>query len=160
MAASSSTARSAKAATTISRDLITRSDAETEAAAERLAGRLRPGDLLLLEGPLGAGKTTFVRGLARGLGVEGSVQSPTFQLLRRHAGSPALVHVDLYRLAETAELADLGLEEQLEDAVVVIEWGDRLDTGSAAPRARIRFESAAEQSRRLVFMEAPPDWSW
>lgn len=142
------------------RELVTGSDAETEAAAERLGARLRAGDLLLLEGPLGAGKTTFVRGLARGLGVEGTVQSPTFQLLRRHRGRPALVHVDLYRLAAAAELADLGLEEQLEDAVVVIEWGDRLLGDAPARRARIRLEPLDPRRRRLLLVEAPPDWSW
>jgi tRNA threonylcarbamoyladenosine biosynthesis protein TsaE len=112
----------------------------------------------MLEGPLGGGKTTFVRGLARGLRVDGAVQSPTFQLVRVHAGSPGLVHVDLYRLERSAELADLGLEEHLESAVVVVEWGDRL--ADARPTARVRFEQLEADRRRLTMLEAPKPWSW
>lgn len=85
---------------------------------------LRAGDLLVLAGPLGAGKTTFTRGLAESLGVRGPVQSPTFVIARTHpslVGGPALVHVDAYRLGSAAELDDLDLD--LERSVVVVEWG-------------------------------------
>nr|WP_317451752.1 tRNA (adenosine(37)-N6)-threonylcarbamoyltransferase complex ATPase subunit type 1 TsaE [Microbacterium sp. NIBRBAC000506063] len=85
---------------------------------------LRAGDLLVLTGPLGAGKTTFTRGLAESLGVRGPVQSPTFVIARTHpslVGGPALVHVDAYRLGAAAELDDLDLD--LERSVVVVEWG-------------------------------------
>lgn len=138
--------------------VTTTSAAETEAVGERLARLLRPGDLLLLVGDLGAGKTTFVRGLARGLGVEGGVQSPTFQLLRIHPGRPPLAHVDLYRLQKSAELDDLGLDELLDEGVVVVEWGDRLR--GPRPTARIAFESIDAQRRRLRLLEAPAAWSW
>ena len=151
---------SVRAATTISRELTTASAAETEAAAERFARHLRRGDLLLLTGSLGAGKTTFVRGLARGLGVEGLVQSPTFQLLRAHAGNPALAHVDVYRLEAAAELADLGLDEYLEDGVVVVEWGDRLDGLPSGRRGTVAFEPLDAERRRLAIVEGPEDWSW
>ncbi|PQZ55039.1 MULTISPECIES: tRNA (adenosine(37)-N6)-threonylcarbamoyltransferase complex ATPase subunit type 1 TsaE [unclassified Microbacterium] len=90
----------------------------------RIGEQLEPGDLLILTGPLGAGKTTFTRGLAEGLGVRGPVQSPTFVIARTHpslVGRAPLVHVDAYRLGSAAELDDLDLD--LERSVVVIEWG-------------------------------------
>jgi tRNA threonylcarbamoyladenosine biosynthesis protein TsaE len=87
-----------------------------------LAGHLEPGDVVSLDGPLGAGKTTLVRGLARGLGVTDRVSSPTFVIARRHRGSKSdLIHCDAYRIDDEGEFADLGLET--EDAVVVLEWG-------------------------------------
>ncbi|MFS6528360.1 tRNA (adenosine(37)-N6)-threonylcarbamoyltransferase complex ATPase subunit type 1 TsaE [Microbacterium aurugineum] len=90
----------------------------------RIGEQLEAGDLLILTGPLGAGKTTFTRGLAEGLGVRGPVQSPTFVIARTHpslVGRAPLVHVDAYRLGSAAELEDLDLD--LERSVVVIEWG-------------------------------------
>lgn len=105
---------------------------ETEAAGEELGKRLRKGDLLLLKGDLGAGKTTFVRGLARGCGSDELVASPTFQLVRIYRGRIQLAHVDLYRLESAGELRDLGLEELLDAGAVVVEWGDRLDSPEAA----------------------------
>lgn len=108
--------------------------AATQALAAALAGRLAPGCLLRLEGNLGVGKTTFVQGLARGLGVKGPVQSPTFTLVRQHTGTGAvgLAHMDLYRLAGAAETRDLGLDAYLDgDAVLAVEWPDR--AGEALP---------------------------
>ncbi|MHB8688145.1 MAG: tRNA (adenosine(37)-N6)-threonylcarbamoyltransferase complex ATPase subunit type 1 TsaE [Candidatus Dormibacteraceae bacterium] len=113
-------------------DAVTSSPAETEAAGERLGKRLRAGDLVLLVGELGAGKTTFVRGVARGTGSADPVASPTFQLVRVYAGRVQLAHVDLYRIEHLSELADLGLDELLDQGAVVVEWGDRLDTRKAA----------------------------
>lgn len=140
------------------RELVTKSAEETEAAAERLAKCLVPGDVLLLEGSLGSGKTTFVRGLARGLGVVGHVASPTFQLVRVYEGGVPLAHADLYRLEDpAAALPDLGLEELLDRGVAAIEWGDRLLWPGAA---RIRFEDAGPDRRRLRLLEAPATWTW
>ncbi|MFF0433146.1 tRNA (adenosine(37)-N6)-threonylcarbamoyltransferase complex ATPase subunit type 1 TsaE [Streptomyces sp. NPDC004327] len=94
----------------------------------RLAGLLRPGDLVMLTGELGAGKTTLTRGLGEGLGVRGAVTSPTFVIARVHpslSGGPALVHVDAYRLGGGLdEMEDLDLDVSLPDSVVVVEWGD------------------------------------
>ena len=98
--------------------------AAMEAFGRDLAGRLRAGDLVLLTGPLGAGKTTLTRGIGDGLGVRGPVQSPTFVLARTHpnlAGGPPLVHVDAYRLGSAALLDDLDLD--FDRSVVVVEWG-------------------------------------
>lgn len=103
----------------------------TRLAAQVIAGVLRPGDLLVLDGPLGAGKTTFTQGLGAGLDVRGPVSSPTFVIARVHpslSGGPALVHVDAYRLGGSADLEDLDLEADLDDAVTVVEWGrDRVE---------------------------------
>ena len=120
--------------------VATRSPQETEALAGRLAGRLRSGDLLVLTGDLGAGKTTFTRGLGRALGVRGAVTSPTFVIARVHPSlgdGPALVHVDAYRLSGLEELDDLDLDTALEDAVTVVEWGGGLAEGLAADRLEI-----------------------
>jgi len=98
--------------------------AAMEAFGRELARRLRAGDLVLLTGPLGAGKTTLTRGIGDGLGVRGPVQSPTFVLARTHpnlAGGPPLVHVDAYRLGSAALLDDLDLD--FDRSVVVVEWG-------------------------------------
>lgn len=113
-------------------DLVTTSPAETEAAGERFGERLVQGDLVLLKGDLGAGKTTFVRGLTRGMGSSAHVASPTFQLVRVYSGRVQIAHVDLYRLEDAAGLNDLGLDELLDEGAVLVEWGDRLDAPEAA----------------------------
>jgi tRNA threonylcarbamoyladenosine biosynthesis protein TsaE len=120
------------AATTTLRDEITHSPAETEAFGERFGKRLRVGDMVLLTGELGAGKTTFVRGVARGTASESPVASPTFQLVRVYPGRVQLAHIDLYRIETPAELGDLGLDELIDQGAVVVEWGDRLDAPAAA----------------------------
>jgi len=113
-------------------DVVTSSAAETETVGEHLGKRLQTGDVVLLTGELGAGKTTFMRGVTRGAGSAAPVASPTFQLVRVYPGRVQLAHVDLYRVEQLSELADLGLEELTEQGAVVIEWGDRLEVGSAA----------------------------
>ena len=101
------------------------SETETGDVARELAASLHVGDVVLLAGPLGAGKTAFVRGLAEGLGCDpGQVSSPTFTIIQEYAGATPLQHVDLYRLTP-AEADDLGLDDLLEGAVVAIEWPDR-----------------------------------
>ena len=112
--------------------------AEMRALGRRLGGLVRAGDLLLLAGPLGAGKTTLVQGLGEALGVRGRVTSPTFVIARVHpplAGGPALVHVDAYRLGGLAEVDDLDLD--LDGSVTVIEWGEGLAEGLSADRLEI-----------------------
>lgn len=112
----------------------------------RLAGVLRPGDLVLLSGELGAGKTTLTRGLGEGLGVRGAVTSPTFVIARVHpslTGGPALVHVDAYRLGGGLdEMEDLDLDVSLSDSVVVVEWGDGKVEELSADRLHVRIDRA------------------
>ncbi|MCC9203758.1 tRNA (adenosine(37)-N6)-threonylcarbamoyltransferase complex ATPase subunit type 1 TsaE [Arthrobacter sp. zg-Y769] len=99
---------------------------ETQALAERLGGILRRGDLLLLTGELGAGKTTFTQGLGAGLGVRPGIISPTFVLVREHPNlgtGPDLIHVDAYRLGSEGEIDDIDLEASMDRAVTVVEWG-------------------------------------
>lgn len=128
--------------------MTTGSAAETEALGEQLGTRLKPGDLVLLAGPLGSGKTTFVRGMARGAGSDAQVQSPTFTLVRVYPGRVQLAHVDLYRVRAAGELADLGLDELLDEGAMVIEWGDRLEVSRGEV---VMFESLGDDRRRLRF---------
>ena len=121
--------------------------ADTEALGRRLAGLLRAGDLVVLSGPLGAGKTALVRGLAAGLGVRGAVTSPTFVLARLHRGPLPLLHVDAYRLREAGAgldaLDDLDLDAALEDGVTAVEWGEGLVEGLADARLEVRLDRPA-----------------
>lgn len=125
---------------------MTSSPAETEHAGQLLGERLRAGDVVLLVGELGAGKTTFVRGAARGTGSTAAVASPTFQLVRIYPGRVQLAHVDLYRVENSAELRDLGLDELASQGAVIVEWGDRLAMDGAA---RIDIEHLGGD-RRLI----------
>jgi tRNA threonylcarbamoyladenosine biosynthesis protein TsaE len=137
-------------------EVVTSSPSETEAAGEHFGHGLQLGDLLLLQGDLGAGKTTFVRGLARGAGSSAPVAWPTLQLVRLYPGRVQLAHVDLYRLEAGADLLDLGLEELLDQGAVVVEWGDRLEAPDATllaiehlggDRRRLRVERDGRQAR-------------
>jgi tRNA threonylcarbamoyladenosine biosynthesis protein TsaE len=124
---------------------VTGTAAETRALGERLAGLLSAGDLLVLSGDLGAGKTTFTQGIGAGLGVRGDITSPTFVISRVHpslVGGPALVHVDAYRLPSTGEFDDLDLDAYLDEAVTVVEWGNGLAEGLAADRLEIELTRA------------------
>jgi tRNA threonylcarbamoyladenosine biosynthesis protein TsaE len=133
----------------------TRSEAETTALGRALAARLRSGDVVLLTGPLGAGKTAFVRGLAEGLGAfPDDVASPTFALVHEYAGTLVMLrHVDLYRLTP-AEADDLGLEEMSAGAVMAVEWPDRW-RDAPGDAVRVTIESR-EGDERLVEILTPP----
>ena len=109
----------------------------------RLAAQLRAGDLLVLSGPLGAGKTTLVQGIGEGLGVRGPITSPTFVIARVHPslrGGPALVHADAYRLGGVAEIDDLDLDSSTASSVTAVEWGEGLAEGLAEDRLEIAIE--------------------
>jgi tRNA threonylcarbamoyladenosine biosynthesis protein TsaE len=113
----------------------------------RLAGLLRAGDLVVLSGGLGAGKTTLIQGIGEGLKVRGPITSPTFVIARVHpslSGGPALVHVDAYRLGGLAEVDDIDLDASLDEAVTVVEWGAGLVEGLASDRLVIELIRAAE----------------
>jgi tRNA threonylcarbamoyladenosine biosynthesis protein TsaE len=133
----------------VTSDLLTNSEEETGSVGEALARSLTAGAVVLLYGDLGAGKTAFVRGLARGLGApEEDVSSPTFTLIQQYAGRVPLYHVDLYRL-EPREADDLGLEDLvLGDGVVAIEWAERWH-GRPDDVVEVRIEDAGEDRRRI-----------
>jgi tRNA threonylcarbamoyladenosine biosynthesis protein TsaE len=130
---------------------ITRSEEETAALARELARHLHAGDVLLLSGNLGAGKTAFVRGMAEGLGLESdAVSSPTFTLVHEYRGGRlTLYHVDLYRL-DRAATEDLGLEEMgIADGILAIEWPDRLSHEISGART-VTIETIDETTRRIT----------
>jgi tRNA threonylcarbamoyladenosine biosynthesis protein TsaE len=136
---------------------------QTRELGRRLAGVLRPGDLVVLSGPLGAGKTALTQGIGAGLGVRGRVTSPTFVLAREHRGPVPLVHVDAYRVRDSGAadaLADLDLEAALEDGVVVVEWGRGVVEGVADAwldrRARPHCPRRPRQRRHRERRHRPP----
>lgn len=132
--------------------LSARTAAELQAIAERLGRLLQPGDVLALTGPLGAGKTTFVQGVARGLGVPADrhVASPTFALVNEHPGRVPLVHADLYRVADARELEELGLSDAFDRAAVAIEWLDRFPDAAPAQRLEIAIAIGDDGTRTLT----------
>jgi tRNA threonylcarbamoyladenosine biosynthesis protein TsaE len=135
---------------------------ETQRLGERLATELRPGDLVVLNGPLGAGKTALTQGIGRALGVRGAVTSPTFVLARVHPGPRPLVHVDAYRLRDAGgrlELDDLDLDASLPDSVTVVEWGEGLVEGLAEARLDVRLERPTEHERTALVTPYGARWS-
>ena len=130
-------------------DQVTHSEAETVTVGKTLGATLQPGDVVLLTGPLGAGKTAFVRGLAEGLGCEGEgVSSPTFTIVQEYPGPITLQHVDLYRL-DPREVDDLALEDLIEEAVVAVEWPDRWRRAPTSA-TRVTIFPLGDSDRRLV----------
>lgn len=139
-----------KAEASGSLQLTVASPAEMQALAGRLGRALAVGDVVALTGPLGAGKTTFVQGLAQGLGVpaERHVASPTFALVNEHPGRVPFVHVDFYRIKDVAELPELGLEEAFDQGATAIEWADRFRDWLPADVLEIAI-AIEEQGRTL-----------
>ena len=131
--------------------LVSHSPRETRRLGETLARMLGPGDVVALAGDLGAGKTQFVKGLARGLGVVESVHSPTFILANEHrSGRLPLFHVDAYRVSGAAEAIGFGLADYLdEEGVTVVEWAERIQDALPAERLWIEFRHIGDQEREL-----------
>jgi tRNA threonylcarbamoyladenosine biosynthesis protein TsaE len=137
---------------------------DTMALGARLGGQLRAGDVVVLSGPLGAGKTVLAKGIAEAMDVDGPVTSPTFVLARVHRarrpGRPAMVHVDMYRLLDhpgadlLAELDSLDLDTDLDDAVVVVEWGEGVAERLSDSHLDIRLERAVDTEARTAI------WQW
>ena len=126
---------------------------ETQAFGRHLGSLLRPGDVIVLTGDLGAGKTTLTQGIAEGLGVRGPITSPTFVIARVHpslVGGPALVHVDAYRLGSAIELDDLDLDADLDESVTIIEWGAGLAEQLSAERLEITLSGDDVRTARIV----------
>lgn len=127
------------------------SEQETKALAEQLAVRLHAGDVLTLEGDLGAGKTTFTKSVAKGLGITRNVNSPTFTILKQYEGRLPLNHLDVYRLADSDE--DLGWDELFYgDAVSIIEWAHLIEEDLPAERLAIQILRLDENARKFTFM--------
>ncbi|WUE13342.1 tRNA (adenosine(37)-N6)-threonylcarbamoyltransferase complex ATPase subunit type 1 TsaE [Nonomuraea sp. NBC_00507] len=129
----------------------------------RLAAFLRAGDLVVLSGPLGAGKTTLVQGLAEGLKVRGPITSPTFVIARVHPSlhqGPPLVHADAYRLGGDLEVDDLDLDASLDESVTVVEWGEGLVEGLSEDRLEVHIDREAGDEVRIVTLRAVgPRWA-
>ena len=142
---------------------------QTWAFGVRLAGLLRGGDLLVLTGPLGAGKTALTQGIGAGLGVLGGVTSPTFVIARVHRPDPAqggripLVHVDAYRLGGSAdpraEIDDLDLDASADEAVTVVEWGEGMVEQLADAHLLVRLDRRDDDTRRIELLPVRGDWA-
>jgi tRNA threonylcarbamoyladenosine biosynthesis protein TsaE len=134
---------------------------DTRRAGERLAPLVGAGDLLILSGDLGAGKTTLTQGLGTALDVRGAVTSPTFVIARVHPSlvdGPALVHVDAYRLGDSAELDDLDLDTDLDEAVTVVEWGSGLAEALSSDRLELQLHRAPDDVRTLTVTPVGARW--
>jgi tRNA threonylcarbamoyladenosine biosynthesis protein TsaE len=130
----------------------TTSAEETQQLAAAVAEVAQPGDLVVLVGGLGAGKTCFVQGFARALGVDEPVTSPTFALVHNYAGTVPIVHADLYRLVSEHEVLDLGLDEALADgAIALVEWGDIAGEALAKDRLTVTIADVDETTREFGF---------
>lgn len=134
---------------------VSKNESDTEAFGERLAGRLRPGDVVAYAGALGMGKTALTRGIARGLGCRGRVTSPTFTIVNEYDGPTPLFHFDLYRLSSPEELYDIGWDDYLDrGGVCAVEWSER--AAEAMPEDAIRVElarSAENDGWRVITVE-------
>ncbi len=133
-----------------------RSAAETQRIGETLGARLRPGDVVACIGELGTGKTCFLQGLLRGLGVPEPVTSPTFVLINQYQGRLPVYHVDAYRTESLTEILDLGIEEIVwGDGVTVIEWGEKLLPLLPAHTILVRIRGLGEEPREIVVEGSP-----
>ena len=131
----------------------------TQALGRELAELLRPGDLVVLVGPLGAGKTALTQGIGDGLGVREPVTSPTFVIARVHTGGRLpLVHVDAYRLGSVADVDDLDLDASTEESVTVVEWGQGLVEQLADEHLEVRLDRGDDDVRTAVLVPHGPGW--
>jgi tRNA threonylcarbamoyladenosine biosynthesis protein TsaE len=139
----------------------TKSVDDTRALAADMAALAAPGDLIVLAGDLGTGKTAFAQGFARGLGVDEPVTSPAFVLVRTYEGRLPLAHLDVYRLDYMQEIVDLGIAELLDDgAVTLVEWGDAVEPALPADFLEVRLEApeGLTDDRLLTFRSVGPTW--
>jgi len=140
--------------------LTTKGADATQAVAEAVGSQLRVGDLVVLTGELGAGKTTFAKGLARALGVTQPVTSPTFTIVQEYEGRVPVAHVDVYRLDRIQEVHDLGFEELLEGRVTIVEWGEAIALVLPRDRVdvRIALDDDVDDRRILEVVARGPSW--
>jgi tRNA threonylcarbamoyladenosine biosynthesis protein TsaE len=134
--------------------VVSRSTDETLALAKSVGELLRPGDVVSLAGDLGTGKTVFARGVARALGIDEPIVSPTFTIVREYEGRVPVVHVDVYRIDTFQELHDLGFEEVVrDDAVTLVEWGNVIDGMLPGDRLDVRLVAGADDDERVIEIE-------
>ena len=142
------------------REHVLPAPADTHALGAALAGLVRAGDLVVLVGPLGAGKTALTQGIGAGLGVGEPVTSPTFVIARVHSGGRVpLVHVDAYRLSSVADVDDLDLDASAEESVTVVEWGQGLVEQLADEHLEVRLERAEDDVRTARLIPHGPGWT-
>lgn len=131
--------------------MITQNPAETEVMGEKLGKRLKPGDVLAFFGGLGAGKTTFIRGLARGLGVKDQVSSPTYTIVNEYLGEIPLFHFDMYRLSSPDELFEIGWEDyMLRGGIIAVEWSENVIEAFEEDTIKVYFEKIGDNSREIT----------
>ena len=140
-------------------EVISNSPQETEALGEKLAARLAPGDIIAFSGDLGAGKTAFTRGLAKGRGIEERVTSPTFTIVNEYEGGRLpLFHFDMYRLGSSDELCDIGWEDYLaRGGVCAVEWSEIVDDALDGGGIRVDIRRGAEDSQRIITITGGSD---
>lgn len=134
--------------------VLTSSAAETESAGAELAALVSSGEVLLLTGPLGAGKTTFARGFVHALGYSGPVRSPSYTLLNRYPSNPPVSHLDLYRLNDLTDLVALDLEGETESRILLIEWGDRFENMGRHADWSVHIQPESPPSERRIIQIA------
>lgn len=132
--------------------IVTRCADDTRRLASAITPLLKPGDVIVLAGDLGAGKTTFVQGLGAGLGVNEPITSPTFILMKEYFGRFPLLHLDVYRLNEAQELLDLGYDEFLAPHIVAVEWGDVVEPMLPRDHLRVELEVMPDDDERSVVL--------
>lgn len=135
-------------------EYITKSEQETEDIGAQLAGRLPGGAVVAMYGELGAGKTAFVRGMARGMGIACRVSSPTFTIVNEYLGERELIHFDMYRLSDAEELFDIGWEDYLRrGAVCAVEWSENVKDAFTGEETVVTIEKLGEGQRRITIEE-------
>ena len=135
--------------------IISKSEAETEAAGEQFAKTLPDGAVVALYGDLGAGKTAFVRGMARGLGIDARVSSPTFTIVNEYLGARELYHFDMYRLGSSDELFDIGWEDYLSrGGICAVEWSENVADAFEGDQICVRIEKTGDAERTITIGEA------
>ena len=133
---------------------ISRSEAQTEAVGEQFAKNLADGTVVAMYGDLGAGKTAFVRGMARGMGLTCRVSSPTFTIVNEYCGERELIHFDMYRLNDSDELFDIGWEDYLaRGAVCAVEWSEKVDDAFYGDEPVVRIEKLGDTERKITIEE-------
>lgn len=141
------------------RRVLTRGEEETRELGRKLASLLRGGDVVLLVGELGTGKTRLAKGLACGLGIKENILSPTFTLLKQYQGTLPLYHLDAYRLESARDLYDIGLEEYLEGGVLLVEWGERVRDFFHPDYLEVKIDFMEDDEQRIISL-IPVDGDW